>query len=133
MATAGQFTQWYFGVYSMYPPGVDPRVGWAPGAQHLWVLGAALLPQGRPTRPPGSRGAGGGGESGEADSPPVLPGCAVPGGGCASVFSSAKGALCGSCAGGLLLNHRLSAAGLFVSLLEYPRGKRKKGSTMERW
>ncbi|XP_062967901.1 cytochrome b-245 light chain [Cynocephalus volans] len=25
------------------------------------------------------------------------------------------------------------AAGVFVCLLEYPRGKRKKGSTMERW
>lgn len=26
-----------------------------------------------------------------------------------------------------------SAAGVFICLLEYPRGKRKKGSTMERW
>lgn len=24
MATAGKFTQWYFGAYSMYPPIVDP-------------------------------------------------------------------------------------------------------------
>lgn len=26
-----------------------------------------------------------------------------------------------------------SAAGVLVCLLEYPRSKRKKGSTMERW
>lgn len=34
---------------------------------------------------------------------------------------------------GLFLNLSFSAAGVFVCLLEYPRGKRRKGSTMERW
>ncbi|KAK2489358.1 hypothetical protein MC885_003239 [Smutsia gigantea] len=103
VATAGQFTQWYFGVYSMYPPSVDPRAGWAPGTRHFtvccspspWQAHRALW---KPRRWGWSKG----------------------------------GSLWPLHWSGLLLNHKSSVAGLFVSLLEYPRGKRRKGSTMER-
>nr|XP_031544716.1 cytochrome b-245 light chain isoform X2 [Vicugna pacos] len=43
-----------------------------------------------------------------------------------------KGAPCGPLVSGLFLNCSFSAAGVLICLLEYPRGKRSKGSTMER-
>lgn len=69
VATAGRFTQWYFGTYSMYP-----------SAEGDW--GAMRAGLGTPAP---------------------------------------------------FLNPGRSAAGALVCLLEYPRGRRAKGSTMERW
>lgn len=46
---------------------------------------------------------------------------------------SSKGLAVGLRLSGVFLNWGFSVAGVFVCLLEYPRGKRKKGSTMERW
>ncbi|KAF5914310.1 hypothetical protein HPG69_013095 [Diceros bicornis minor] len=64
VATAAQFTQWYFGAYSMYPPSVDPRVGWAGSASGPG--GTALHSVRRAAYVPGPFGLGSGERAGWA-------------------------------------------------------------------
>lgn len=107
VAVAGQFKGWYFAAYAMYPYGEDAR-GWAAGK----------------TCPDWSGGHGRGGRTillstlgpNHSFPAPKSPFFAL------TLPPSAP-----------FLDPPLSAAGVLVCLLEYPRSKRKKGSTMERW
>lgn len=57
MATAGQFTQWYLGAYSMYPLAADP--GWGRGQRGCCPLKAGGAPSREVTEPGGLPGKGG--------------------------------------------------------------------------
>lgn len=133
MATAGQFTQWYLGTYSMYPSAAAPRGrgrgerllpprSSVPGAEPRG-RGRGGSEQGRRRPPPRAWGLAGGRGRGRRPPPQGLDATAP--------LCSAQPATLP--AGRRLLDCSGSAAGVLVCLLEYPRGRRTKGSTMERW